>query len=202
MAKSPSLTKRITARNNAIMAQVDVMIKGLPEGAPATRTVRAVVLRSLRLLGAVGQLSAKEARAYRTRLRQLLAQVFQSPGINISPNDLGAKNVDEVADLFLQMVERVRYGGYTLKQLTRKRLLGIFSGEMFERLVRNLRALKANLVRLAKDQRAEFNGLVKQGSELLINAKGQQVRLSSGASARYAGPPRFGSGRTAESSSS
>lgn len=146
-------------------------------GQPAP--TRAGVLRSLRLLGAIMELPAKEARELRARLLEGLVRFFQS-AMKLKPSDLGARTMDELVEVFLRMVERTRYSGYTLRALRAKLhgLRGVFAGELFELLVHNMRELQGDLRRMAQLQLGELNGLARQGSKLLVDANGNKVTVA------------------------
>jgi len=171
--------ERVQAAKARTFADLAAEIRApLPPGKAVTPAFAAGVLRSLRLLGSVLKLPAKEAQVLRRRMHAGLAQVFAS--MRYRPKDLGGRTPEELAEVFLQMVERTHYGGYTARELRAKAkgLRGVFFGELLERLVIHLEELQKDLMDMAQAQLAELRALLRQRSPLLVNAYGEPVTLT------------------------
>ena len=171
--------ERIQAAKARTFAELRAEIKApLPPGASMTPAFQVGVLRSLRLLGSVLKLPARQANLLRNRMRAGLAQVFGS--MKLRPKDLGGQSPEQLAEVFLQMIERTSYGGYTARELRSKAkgLRGTFFGELLERLVLNLEDLQEDFTAMAQGQLAELRSLAKARSPLLVNALGDPVTLT------------------------
>jgi hypothetical protein len=177
MASTLSVEARTAARQAKLAAELEQELgRALPRPTVAPVT-RGGILRALRLLGQLEELTAEQAKALRAKLVSRLAEVFKS--MKFDPKDFGVSTPKELADVFVQMLERVRYNQYTRKQLLLKikGLKGVFAGELFERLVHNMRELNADLDLMATVQRNELNTLARQGSPHLLNAVGDPVKV-------------------------
>lgn len=144
------------------------------------------VLRAMRKTMSVA-LSAAARAAVRSTLVNALTEEFKT--LKIQPGDLGQKTVDEVAELFLRMLERANVTGYTATRLrgqaagafSRKPgLRSTFAGELFELLVRNLEELQKDLRTLAQAELDDLKAAVagQAGKRpALLDGNGKPVKL-------------------------
>jgi hypothetical protein len=178
MGRFRAPVERIQARRLAVAAQLADELRGVALPAAEGPLTHGGMLRDLRLLGGVVEISAQESRALRQRLVTGLTNAFQS--MKFTPSDFGAQTLGELAEVFVQMVERVRYGKYAPQELRVKvrGLRGVFAGELFERLVQNMRELNDDLVLMAQMELADINDLARGSSPLLKNANGDTVLLT------------------------
>jgi hypothetical protein len=178
--------ERVKAKRARANADARRFLKtALPGVNPDDLTVSGV-LRAMRKTMSVA-LSAATRAALRTKLVDALTAEFTT--LKIKPADLGQKSVEELAELFLRMLERADVTGYTATRL-RSQAAGAFSrkpglrstfaGELFELLVRNLEELQKDLRGLAQAELDDLKPAVagKAGKRpALLDGNGKRVQL-------------------------
>jgi hypothetical protein len=134
------------------------------------------VVKALRALGSIGMSSAKRA-ALRTTVTKALAVVIEEMKFN--PADLGVRDLDQLSELFVRMLERAGYREYGITELRRKAsgLRGIFAGELFELLVLNMEDLQKDLRAMARGQLETLNGAVALNQARLLDGYGNLVEV-------------------------
>lgn len=136
------------------------------------------VVRALRVFGRA-KLRPSQRKALRDLLKVALTETMQR--MRVRPDSLGLNNLDELADLFLAMVERTRYArfGSTALRTTRNRkgLRSNFAGELFERLVLHDRGLGSYIEDLGDSHRKGLNNAIKKAPHLLVNGKDQPITV-------------------------
>ena len=170
------LPKRVKTALDSVDAEVRQVFSGI---LPKARKVEVRgVVRALRVFGRA-KLSSSQRRVLGRLLKEALSEAMRS--IRIRPESLGVGNLDELAELFLAMVERTgyhRFGSAALRKTrARQGLRSNFAGELFERLVLHDRELADDIAGLADAHRQDFNAAIESASELLVNGKGKKVTV-------------------------
>src|SRR5215468_3363747 len=157
--------ERASAQLASIEAELRQHIKSALPSATNPGNVGGVI-RGLRALGALA-LPAAERKGLRARLVKSLAQVMSDGNFKLKATDLGARDLEHLADMFVRMLERVHYSRYGITELRRKvrGLRGIFAGELFEQLVLNLESLHEDLQKLARGQLEDLERLLAEERE-------------------------------------
>lgn len=161
---------RLRSRRAAIDQQLAQMVRELPTADPAAFTG---ALRALRALG-----SRRIPRRIRTALRARIAEGLRAEG-GIDPRDLGMATHDDLAELLVRMLERVRYGSYRLSELRRKRLglQGNFAGELFEQLVLEHRGIQSDLAEIAATQLRSLREQLRTPKGRFVDGRGAEISL-------------------------
>jgi len=166
---------RFQRKLSATTIKVQQYIKaGLPAAA-ATVDDSAGVIKAMRALGSLG-MPAKQRRELRAKIVDALPAVMKKD-LKLRPTDFGVDDLDLLADLFVRMLERVRYHRYGVNELRRKKagLRGVFAGELFELLVLNMPGIQKELRGLAEGQLENLNRAMRRNKARLIDAHGADL---------------------------
>lgn len=168
---------RVQKRRLKSTANLQQFIKSrLPTGGTSLDDLPGVI-KALRALGSMGIPAAKRAKL-RANLVESLASVMKD--MKIKPKDLGVKDLDLLAELFVRMLERMRYHEYGVNELRRKKvgLRGVFAGELFELLVLNMESIQKELKSCAEGQFEGLNSAMRSQKARLIDANGVNIAVS------------------------
>lgn len=182
VSKQKARKQSFKRKRDKINADLGGYVKS-PLGVPAPSGEIAGRLRAVRALGALG-MPLRKRRALRKRIVTDLADTLARE--KIRPRDLGlkgnslAQEIDLLAELLVQMLERVNYHEFGINELRRKKkgLRGVFAGELFELLVLNMPSIQDELRLLSGRQLAELNAAMRNHRARLINAHGVQLALT------------------------
>ena len=152
-------SRKVRARIDASVAAIEKDLRDDLKAALPSRgqvTERGPMVKALRALGAL-QLTPTQYKRAREKIVAALSGVMGE--LKIDARDLGARDLDHLAELFMRMLERVRYSRYNISELRRKArgLRGVFTGELFELLVLNLTSLQQDLKNMAALQLESLN---------------------------------------------